>query len=504
MPSPFTHLPLGARIPGSVHSVSCSLPTMDDVCGYEERREETLRAVPSAYPRFVVHPFARQLAASLAAGVPELRGKTVWLTSSAKMATHLEAWLAGAGHAKAFTSDGIAGVAHDESAEVFGQAKLFLQHVGGYLSSREAEDLLVARGLAPAIEPEALHDGDGLAAVKATLRRVLPGAADRDVFLANCGMNAVFTAFSAISAVQAPRGRTVWLQVGWLYLDTIAILQKFTQSPADYVFVRDVTDSAAIERLFVEYGPRLAGVVAEVPTNPLVQTPDVPKLAALCRQHGARLIIDPSISSIFNIDALPHADIVVNSLTKYTASDGDMVLGLVAVNPAGPDADTLRTGVTEHIETAYTRDVQRLAHEIVRTNDVLARIHENTPRVVSFLEQHPAVDRVYWALSAESRPNYLQVARHDHAIGGLVTFTLKEEGSLARVYDRLRLPKGPSFGMATTLICPFMFLAHYDMVTTQPGRARLRADGLDPDLLRLSVGSEPVEDIIEVLGEALG
>ena len=86
----------------------------------------------------------------------------------------------------------------------------------------------------------------------------------------------------------------------------------------------------------------------------------------------------------------------------------------------------------------------------------------------------------------------------------MVTFTLREAGALARVYDRLRLPKGPSFGMKTTLVCPFMYLAHYDLVTTEAGRARLVADGLDPDLLRLCVGTEPVDEIIGALAEALG
>jgi cystathionine gamma-synthase len=57
--------------------------------------------------------------------------------------------------------------------------------------------------------------------------------------------------------------------------------------------------------------------------------------------------------------------------------------------------------------------------------------------------------------------------------------------------------------MRTTLICPFMFLAHYDLVTTDEGRAQLRANGLDPNLLRLCVGTEPSDEIIGVLAEAL-
>ena len=74
---------------------------------------------------------------------------------------------------------------------------------------------------------------------------------------------------------------------------------------------------------------------------------------------------------------------------------------------------------------------------------------------------------------------------------------------VASVYDRLRLAKGPSFGLATSLICPFLYLAHYDLVTSGAGRAELAAQGLAPELLRLGLGAEPAEDIIAALAEAL-
>ena len=287
-----------------------------------------------------------------------------------------------------------------------------------------------------------------------------------------------------VHAIQAPRGRTVWLQLGWLYLDTIAILKKFTASPADYVYVRDVFDVEGLIRIFAHHGARIAGVVAEVPTNPLIQTPGLPAIAALCRQHGAKLLVDPSMSSVFSLNVLAHSDLVVSSLTKYTASEGDLTAGLVAVNPAAPYA-------------------ARLAWQVGRTPAVLEKIQANTPQVVAFLEQHPAVKDVFWALHPSSHANYLQLARSPSAAGGMITFTLKQPGALENFYDRLRLPKGPSFGMTTTLICPFMYLAHYDLVTTPAGLAELAASKLDPDLLRLCVGIEPAAEIIAALAEAL-
>jgi cystathionine gamma-synthase len=473
---------------------------MDAIHGYERKDPAITRHLTSGYPRFVVHPLLQELATELAQQ-HELTGQKLWLTSSAAMADRLAAHL-GAAHVSRVSDHGVHGIAHLPTPELTARAKLFLQNVGGFLSSRAAEDELIRRGLRAAPEPEARFAGDALAEVRRQLHPAFPGSAPADLLLANCGMNAVDAAFRAIAELQAARGRTRWIQLGWLYLDTIAILQKFTRTPGDYVHVTDVFDLAALEKVLAANSGRIAGIVAEVPTNPLIQTPDVAAIARLARQHGASVILDPSIASAFNLEVLPHADVVVTSLTKYAASDGDLTAGLVVVNHAGPDAAALRRLVAGEIEPLHPHDLARLALEIGRTPALLARLHASVPPIVAFLEKHPAVRDVFWALHPASRANYQRLARAPGAVGGMITFTLR--GPLERFYDRLRLPKGPSFGMTTTLICPFMYLAHYDLVTTEAGRAELAASGIDPDLLRLSIGTEPVADIIAALAEALG
>jgi cystathionine gamma-synthase len=500
--SVFTHLPLGHCIPESPHAVSCSLPTMRDVRGYEEKDPETMRQLTLGYPRFVVHPYARQLAAHLSSRDPGLAGRTLWLTTSTSMAAALAEHLGGESHqVTCFDSDGLHCTSHPTSPERYARAKTFLQNVGGFLSSREAEAHLVRLGLIPAPFPEAHFSGDAGAEIRRHLRPVLPGTQDADLLLAPSGMNAIFAAFKASADLQATRGRTVWLQLGWLYLDTIAILKKFTHAPADYVYVRDPLDHDGLARIFAKHGPRIAGVMAEVPTNPLIQAPDVARLAALCRQHGAHLIIDPSVASVYSVNVLPFADIIVSSLTKYTASSGDLTSGLVAINPASPDAAELRRRAAAAVEPVFPGDLSRLAAQIGDTQPVLDIIHANAAQVAAFLESHPKVREVYWALHPASRANYVTIARHPGATGGMITFTL--HGDMERFYDRLRLPKGPSFGMKTTLICPFMYLAHYDLVSTPAGLAELAASHLDPDLLRLCCGVEPADDIIATLREAL-
>ena len=344
--SAFQPIPLGRPIPDGPHSVSCSLPTMRSVRGYEEKDPEVVRHLTSGYPRFVVHPFASRLASHFAAE-RGLKGARLWLTSSERMArelaNHINSQLGASPPAEVFGRDGVYGTTHADVPELSGRAKLFLQHLGGFLPSREAEDHLVRLGLREKVLPEALFGGDAAAEVRGRLRAALSGASDADIFLANSGMNAVYAAFRAVSGLQAARGRTTWVQLGWLYLDSIAILKKFTGGPGGYLHARDALDLAELERIFAGNADRIAGLVAEVPNDPLVQTPDVAALAELCRRHGVRLVLDPSVASPLNVDLLRYADVVVGSLTKYTASEGDVIAGFAAVNPEGPDAGALRT-----------------------------------------------------------------------------------------------------------------------------------------------------------------
>lgn len=495
----FEPIALGRPIPERAHAVSCSLPTMAAVRGYEEKDPEVVRQLATGYPRFVVHPLARRLAQEAERRLG-LEPGAAWLAASARMADRLSAHLAfsGDGH-KRIEALGAHGVAVPPGSPAAQRARHYLQHVGGFLSSREAEDLLVAAGLLAQAAPE---ESAPARAVEAALLPRLAGAGPRDLFLATSGMNAIHAAFCAVNEVQAPRGRTAWIQLGWLYLDTIAILRKFTGGPGDYLPVSDVCDLGALRRVLAARGTTVAGVMAEIPTNPLVQTPDVAELSALCRAHGVHLVLDPSVSSLFSVDCLRHADVLTNSLTKYTGSAGDVISGLLCVNPAGPDADLLRAAAARHIEPPYARDLSRLAAQVGDTERVLATIEANTAQVAAFLSAHPRVAAVHWAMSPKSAAAYGRIARRPGACGGVMSFSVK--GPMAPVYDRLRLPKGPSFGMASTLLCPFMYLAHYDLVTTAPGRAELAANGLDPDLLRLSVGAEPVGEIIAALSEALG
>jgi cystathionine gamma-synthase len=501
MPHSFRPLPLGHPIPDRPHAISVSLPTLADVIGYEERRPEVLRQVATGYPRFVLHPYVRAFTAEFARR-HRLSGHSVWIVPSRALAEQLVAWL-GEPAPRLIPEGRWWAVAFPEDRDRETRAKTFLQHTGGFISSREAEDVLVSAGLVPAPAPEETVDDQPAVAVRRALVAAYGGAGPHDLFLAANGMNAIHAAFGAVEAVQRPRGRTRWLQLGWIYLDTIAILQKFTAAPdSDHLVLANPCDLTGLRELMAAHRAQLAAVVAEVPSNPLVQTPAVESIAELCRVHGVHLLLDASIASPFNVAALRHADIALASLTKYAASGGDLLMGSAAINPAGPDAEALRAAMAPRILAPYRRDLARLAFEIRSVDRVVAAVNAATPRVVEFLRSRPEVRRVYWALQDDSAAAFRCVARAPDAVGCMVSFEL-QPGLFQPFYDRVPLAKGPSFGIETTLLCPFLYLAHYDLVATAAGRARLARHGISHELLRLSVGTEPAEEIIAALAEAL-
>lgn len=471
---------------------------MRDVVGYEEKDPAVTQHLHSGYPRFVLHAFNQRLTEVIATE-HGLTGQTLWLTSSAAMAEALALELGGT--ARVITAQDLSGVAHPSAPATDLHAKRYLQNTGGFLSSRAAEDALARRGLVTVIH-ETLAPLEGASdTIRGVLTAAHAGARAEDILLAPSGMNAFHGAWRSLADLQAERGRTVWIQLGWLYLDTIAQLRRFTASPADYINVTDVNDLTGLQDAITQAGDRLAGLVTEVPTNPLVQTPDIEQIAAMVHGAGGRIVLDPTLVSPFNIRLLEYTDVVVNSLTKYAANEGDVIAGCAILNPRGPDADILRERIARRLDPIYPRDLQRLAAQIPAYEATVQRTNETALAVVEYLQAHPNVREVYWSQQPSTAANFAKIARRPGCIGSMISFTLNRP--LAEVFDRLPLPKGPSFGMADTLICPFIYLAHYDLVTNEDGRAQLAAAGIDPELLRLSVGTEPAADIIAALAVGL-
>ena len=126
-------------------------------------------------------------------------------------------------------------------------------------------------------------------------------------------------------------------------------------------------------------------MVVECPTNPLVQICDLPRVSAAVRECGGVLLVDPTVASIYNVDVLPYADLVVCSLTKYAANEGDVMIGSLALNADSPYYAELASRVVEFHVSPYGRDLQRLAYEMQGAAEIVAGMNLNASRLAEFL-----------------------------------------------------------------------------------------------------------------------
>ena len=488
--SAFRPVPLGEVLPSFPHGTVVSLPTMADVIAYERHDPTLLAQIRAGYPRFVLNAVvasARDRAA-VRAGLDPTRSFA--LASSAAAARVIDLVRPASPRIADAGGWSLLEVATDSTERV----AAMVRHAGLRLTSRAAETWLASGTLT---RPSA-EVGPDLASQ--LLPWITPCGAE-DVRVTHSGMNAMAAAIDAVRAIQRPQGRVVWLQLGWLYVDTAEYLRK-TLGPGETLEVlTDVADFAGIERFLARYRGRVAGIVTEIPTNPRLASADVVALAAAARREGALTLLDPSSSGLVNVDLVPWADLLVASLTKYSGHRGDLMAGLLAIPPSGPRASELRAAAFPLVEPLGVGDRQALAEQLPSMPAVADIQNRNARRLADFLERHPAVARVLTADRGTTAAAYARVARGPGRPGALITFELK--GDLARFYDRVSLPKGPSFGLDFTVLAPFLWLSHFEMVTTEQGRAELRAADLNPDLVRVSVGTEDIAALEAAFSAAL-
>jgi cystathionine gamma-synthase len=286
------------------------------------------------------------------------------------------------------------------------------------------------------------------------------------------------------------------VQFGFPYVDTLKVLEKFGCS-STFFETGDDHDLARLDELMQSRS--IAAVFTEVPSNPLLLTPDLPALAAICRRHRTPLVVDDTIATAVNVDLLQYADVICTSLTKFFSGQGDVAAGAVVINPQSPWAEELTEAMRATGDTPlFAGDAKVL---LDNSGDWITRVRQinaNAEQLADHLAKHPAVARVHYPKFC-TRERYDALRKPDGGYGGLMSIELHEPATNApRFYDRLRSNKGPNLGTNYTLVCPYTILAHFDEL------AWAESCGVSRWLVRISVGLEDIEDLTQRFDEALG
>ncbi|HSI87506.1 MAG TPA: PLP-dependent aspartate aminotransferase family protein [Pyrinomonadaceae bacterium] len=272
----------------------------------------------------------------------------------------------------------------------------------------------------------------------------------------------------------------------------------FNRILVNYGIEFDLADTSNISELEKAFKPNTKMLFVETPTNPVMTVTDLAAAAELARAHGAKSVCDNTFMSPYFQRPIEHGiDIVVHSTTKYLNGHSDSVGGFVALNDE-KDAEWIGF-VQNGIGAILSPFDSFLVLRGTKTLAVRLEAHDKNGRVVAnFLEEHPRVQRVYYPGLA-SHPQHELAKKQQSGFGGMVAF---ETGSLENAKTVLESVKlctlGESLGGVESLISHPATMTH--AAVPEETRARL---GITDGLVRVSVGIEDVEDIIEDLDQAL-
>ncbi|WP_108558328.1 PLP-dependent transferase [Arcobacter caeni] len=486
----FTPIPCGQTLPiNNIHAVSVSMPELQDVIDYEEQTPKILEKIKSAYPRFVMHPYLKLLASHIKEKYKISNAYEVVLLSSQKAVEVVSCKYFI--HNKIEINEPFGVILVQNGTTQLNKVLKFIQHVGYNLSSRLAQDYLFDVGLLNIKHQEELENKTIAKEILISNLAIAYNQPIKNICLTPSGMNAVYCALRGLKTIQNRNGKNKLIQLGWLYLDTMNIVEHYFDE--NKIFY-DINNLDIVEDYLKINAHTISAIITEIPTNPLLQTVDLPRLKNLCLKYNIILVIDATFATPFNMDLKPYADIYVESLTKFACGNADVLMGAIILNE-NSKISMISQEFFKHADIPYIKDIQRLAFEIKNYKNRVKIISKNTKALVEYFQKADFIDEIFYCLNPKYASNYKKLMIDENSLTGIISVTFKKD--FKEIYDKLNFAKGPSLGTEFTLLMPYTYLAHYDLITSQKGNDFLKKIGLPVNLLRISVGCEDINEIIK-------
>jgi cystathionine beta-lyase len=259
----------------------------------------------------------------------------------------------------------------------------------------------------------------------------------------------------------------------------------------------DMQNIAEVERMA---NKNTKVIWVETPTNPMMNIIDIAAMSIIAKKTGALLCVDNTFATPYLQTPLDlGADIVMHSVTKYLGGHSDVIMGALVTSDENIAAEMYRI---QNSSGAVTGPMDSfLVLRGIKTLHLRMQRHcENGEKIARFLKTNAKIEKVYWP-GFEDHPNHSIAKQQMRGFGGMISFTLKGnnlEDALAIVKKVSLFALAESLGGVESLIGHPATMTHASI----PKEVREKSGVVD-SLIRLSVGVEDVEDLIDDLKQAL-
>lgn len=280
-----------------------------------------------------------------------------------------------------------------------------------------------------------------------------------------------------------------------LYGGTIRLFEHINKKNGltfDYLDTSDLTKLRSLIR------KETKAIYIETPTNPMMQVTDIQAVSKIAKEHNLLLIVDNTfLTPYYQRPLTLGADIVIHSGTKYLSGHNDTLSGFLVTN---------RADLSEKLRFIYKTTGACLSPFdswlIIRGIKTLAvrmdRQSQNALEIAQFLESHAKVKKVFY-IGLKDHPGYETSVKQTSGFGSMISFEVDSEATAKQVLERVSVILfAESLGGTETLITYPMVQTHADV----PLEERI-ARGINGSLLRMSIGLENVQDLIQDLSDAL-
>lgn len=257
-------------------------------------------------------------------------------------------------------------------------------------------------------------------------------------------------------------------------------------------------DTTSLQALEQALQSNTKAIYVETPTNPLLKVTDISAVAKWSKQHELLFIVDNTFSTPYWQTPLAlGADIVLHSATKYIGGHSDVVAGIAVVNSEqlGEDLHFIQNAIGAVLGPM---DSWLLMRGLKTLGLRMEAQEHSTEQIVTFLNQHPTVSKVYYP-GLPNHPQHKLASTQARGYGGMVSFDVGSAEKVDEVLSKVRyFTLAESLGAVESLISVPARMTHASI----PYERRQEL-GITDGLIRISVGIEDVEDLLEDLKSAL-